>query len=195
MMVQIERKEFVDLHPAFDRGVFRPRNAEGGAQGVRGCLRPRQKRFVSQVGAPERARGSLGVENVPQPDEIPDRRVDPVSFFQGKSHIRGIADRRNDEGSGTESPHGFNPEGQQAAYARVLQNEQPAVDELVLKYRAGPLAELLRDRRGVPSPVERAPVVPCGAGRRQDLVIQGHEISGLPMSERIGRALPDQSRG
>ena len=81
MMVQVEGKEFVDLHPAFDRSVFRPRNPEGGAQGVRGRKRPRQKRFVSQVGAPERARGSLGVENVPQPDEIPDRRVDPVTFF------------------------------------------------------------------------------------------------------------------
>ena len=126
---------------------------------------------------------------------MPDRRVDPVPLFHGQGHVQGIADRRNDEGGGAESPHGLEPEGQQAAQTRVLQNEQPAVGERAFQHRTGPRAEPLRDRRGVPSPVERAPIVPCGAGRRQNFAVQGHDLPGLPMSGRIGRVGLDQTPG
>ena len=111
------------------------------------------------------ARGALGVQNVPQPQQVSDGRVESIARFQGVGNVEGVADRRDDEGSGADSFNRFDPELQQTTDPGVLQHEQPTAAEFFMEHGAGTFAKLFSDGRSIPTGIECPPIVPSGPGR------------------------------
>ena len=124
-----------------------------------------------------------------------DGRIDSVAHLQGCGDIERIANGRDYEGFGPMSPHYLDPERQQAAYPRVLQNEKRAAAILTIEYFLGASAEHIGNGRGIPLPVQGTPVAPGGAGGRENFVVQQGNLQGFPMPGLVGGIGAYKGRG
>ena len=166
MMAQVGREERVDVR--LRRGAVAPRQrqAEVPADAAERRGPVRQQIVVAHVGARQVARVGLGVEDVAQPDEVRHERVDPVAGLERGGDVERAADGRDDARPGVEPGQRVGPERQQAADARVLEDEQPALAVLRAQHLQGPLAQQGR-RRATRAQLrsKRPPVVPSRSRR------------------------------
>ena len=118
---------------------------------------------------------------MPKPQEMPNRRVDSVTPFQGRTNVERVADRRYHTRFDSKVSDLFNPEPQQTAYPGILEYEEPTVTVLLLQQYLRLLAKFSGDRRGVPTRIEGSPIVPRGSSGRENFVVQIHNALRLPI--------------
>ena len=196
MVAEPGREKCVDLGVGIAHASW-PGDAQGGFQPVDNSVRLGEQLLVAQENTRQLARGRLGVEHVPQPHEAADGKLDAVTRLERLGDVQRVADRRHNQGPRSEARQRLYPEGQQAADARILDDEQPAVAELVLEDGLCLVVELVDLRRRIPPRIEGPPLV-CSPflqlrpGRDQDLAVDGHYLGRLPESALVGGMRRDQ---
>ena len=141
--------------------------------------------LVPSEGAGQSTRTRLGIEDISQPHEHADRRIDRVARPQRRGHFERVANGQRHYRYSADTVKCFFPELQKPADSRILEDEQPAVSELAGKHSPRPFVKILRDRRCVPLGIERLPVVPGRAGGNKNRVVEICDLSGLPISHGI----------
>ena len=192
VVAQIGCEKGVDVRFHLRARPPRPCDAEIAADAVDAGMRVGQKLFVAHVAAGHAARARLGVEDVAQPGEVRHERVELVALVQRGGDVERVADWRDHQRRGAERGGVVDPELQQAAGPWVLQDEQPAVAELLLQRLLGAGAEPGRGGGPVPASIERPPVEVGGSRRHEDLFVQIRQRLRLPEAGDVVRLGADQ---
>ena len=158
----------------------RPDETEVAGGPVHHRPRIQQQPIVACVRACYAARAGLGIQHVAQPYQLSEGGIEVVAELEGRGDVQRIAKGRDDDRAGTESPDGLEPELHQSAHPGVLQNEQPAVAELLSKQLLGAFPVHAGNQRGIPAGIEGPPVLLEGTRGSEDLLVQVRDRLRLP---------------
>ena len=186
------------------RMVFQRRGEEGVDVAAGGGVerRPRQPGLAADAGerpapvgdqivhgdkgARQAARGALGVQHMPQPEQQAGFQRESVADGERARDLARRAEGYDDARRAFRLRQRVQPERNEPAHARILEREQRRAAEfgleqgqrLRLKFGGGGAAE--------PAGRKGAPVVPAAAGGGEQGVVQMHERQGFEIAALVG---------